>query len=87
MAQNTVQYQRGLSMPKFSDRYASSQQCEDLVRAWRWPDGFVCPRCQGSWHSEFRRQERLYFQCGGCRHPLGSAERDAARHAGRAHAA
>jgi transposase-like protein len=68
MAQNTVQYQPGLSMPEFFDRYASPQRCEDLVRGWRWPDGFVCPRCQGSWHSEFRRQERLYFQCSGCRY-------------------
>jgi transposase-like protein len=38
------------------------------VRAWRWPGGFVCPRCQGGWHSEFRRQQRLYFQCSGCRY-------------------
>jgi transposase-like protein len=55
-------------MPEFYDRYGSPQQCEDLVRAWRWPKGFVCPRCQGSGHSEFRRQDRLYFQCSGCRY-------------------
>ena len=68
MAQSKVQYQRGLSMPEFFDSYGSSQQCEALVRSWRWPEGFVCPRCQGSWHSEFRRQERLYFQCSACRY-------------------
>lgn len=68
MAQNKVQYQRGLSMPEFFDRYGSPEQCEALVRAWRWPEGFSCPRCQGSWHSEFRRQDRLYFQCSGCRY-------------------
>lgn len=68
MAQNRVQYQRGLSMPEFFDCYGSPQQCEDVVRAWRWPEGFVCPRCQGVWHSEFRRKERLYFQCSGCRY-------------------
>ena len=68
MAQNKVQYQQGLSMPEFFSRYGSPQQCEDLVRGWRWPKGFVCPRCKGSWHSEFRRQQRLYFQCGVCRH-------------------
>ena len=38
------------------------------MRGWRWPKGFSCPRCQGSWHSEFRRQDRLYFQCSGCRY-------------------
>ena len=68
MAQNTVQYQRGLSLPEFFDQYGSPQQCEDLVRAWRWPEGFLCPRCKGTAHSEFRRQQRLYFQCSACRY-------------------
>jgi transposase-like protein len=68
MAQNTVQYQPGLSLSEFFDQYGSQQRCEDLVRAWRWPEGFICPRCQGNWHSEFRRQQRLYFQCSGCRY-------------------
>lgn len=68
MAQNKVQYQRGLSMLEFYDCYGSPQRCEELVRAWRWPQGFVCPRCQGVWHSEFRRRDRPYFQCSGCRY-------------------
>ena len=55
-------------MSEFFDRYGSQQQCEALVRAWRWPQGFVCPRCKVDCHSEFRRQGRLYFQCSGCRY-------------------
>ena len=53
---------------KFFEQYGSAPQCEALVRAWRWPEGFVCPRCEGGAHSEFRRQARLYFQCGSCRY-------------------
>ena len=68
MAQNKVQYQRGLSMPEFFAAYGSVEQCEALVRGWRWPECFSCPRRQGSWHSQFRRQGRLYFQCSGCRY-------------------
>ena len=71
MAQNKVQYQRGLPMLEFFDLYGSHERCEDAIRGWRWPEGFVCPRrprCQGSWHSEFRRQDRLYFQCSACRY-------------------
>lgn len=68
MGQNKVQYQQGLSMPEFFDRYGSLEQCEALVRAWRWSEGFACSRCEDSWHSEFRRQERLYFQCSACRY-------------------
>ncbi len=73
MAQNKVQYQRGLPMLEFFDLYGSHERCEDAIRGWRWPEGFVCPRCQAGWHSEFRRQGRLYFQCGACRHQCRSA--------------
>ena len=68
MAQNRVQYQKGLSMPEFIQRFGTLQACEAAVRQWRWPQGFVCPRCQAGWHSEFRRQGRLYFQCSACRY-------------------
>lgn len=68
MAQNRIQYQQGLSMLEFFQSYGTQEHCEAAVRAWRWPDGFACPRCQGSWHSEFRRQDRLYFQCSACRY-------------------
>lgn len=68
MAQNRVQYQRGLPMLEFFDLYGTHERCEDAIRGWRWPDGFGCPRCQGSSHSEFRRQDRLYFQCSACRY-------------------
>lgn len=68
MPQNKVQYQKGLSLPEVFAQYGSQHQCEAAVRAWRWPQGFVCPRCQGNWHSEFRRRDRLYFQCSGCRY-------------------
>lgn len=68
MAMNRVQYQRGLPMLEFFEQYGSVEQCESLVRGWRWPAGFVCPRCEGLDHSEFRRNARLYFQCCGCRY-------------------
>ncbi len=55
MAQNKVQYQRGLPMLEFLDSYGCERRCEEAVRSWRWPQGFVCPRCQSTWHSEFRR--------------------------------
>ena len=68
MAQNKVQYQHGLPILEFFETYGSHEQCEALVRAWRWPQGFVCPRCAQTRHSEFRRGSRLYFQCGACRY-------------------
>jgi transposase-like protein len=70
MAMNRVQYQHGLPMFDFVQAFGTHERCEVLIRAWRWPQGFICPRCSGSdsGHSEFRRASRLYFQCGGCRY-------------------
>lgn len=68
MAKNKVQFQHGLPMLEFCQTYGTQQQCEDVVRSWRWPDGFRCPRCQRAEHSEFRKASLLYFQCGACRY-------------------
>ena len=44
MAQNRFQYRRGLWLLEFFDGFGTPQRCEAAVRAWRWPEGFVCPR-------------------------------------------
>jgi transposase-like protein len=68
MAMNRVQFQAGLSMTEFMDRYGSVEQCEAALIESRWPSGFACPACSGGHSSSFRRQGRLYFQCTACRH-------------------
>ena len=68
MAMNRVQFQPGLSMAEFLDRFGSEDKCEAALAASRWPDGFACPACGLSKHSSFRREGRLYFQCSACRH-------------------
>jgi hypothetical protein len=68
MAINGVQFQRGLSMAEFMDRYGSEEKCEAVLMDWRWPTGFVCPACAGEPHTTFRRGELLYLQCSSCRH-------------------
>ena len=68
MTMNRVQFQPGLSMAEFFDRYGSNDKCEAALIASRWPGGFICPACRASQNSMFRRQGRLYFQCSACRH-------------------
>jgi transposase-like protein len=68
MAINRVQFQRGLSMSEFMDRYGTVEQCEAALAAMRWPDGFACPVCSGPASCSFRRAGRLYWQCASCRH-------------------
>ena len=68
MAMNKVQFQKGLSMAEFMDRYGSAEQCEQALMSWRWPQGFACPACASGVHSSFRRGTLLYLQCSACRH-------------------
>jgi ribosomal protein L37AE/L43A len=68
MAMNQVQFQPGLSMAEFMDRYGSDDRCETALIESRWPKGFTCPSCKCAHSSSFRREGRLYFQCTACRH-------------------
>ena len=68
MAMNRVQFQRGLSMAEFLDRYGSEDKCEAALIAARWPKGFACPACGSGVHSAFVRAGRRYWQCAACRH-------------------
>jgi hypothetical protein len=45
MARNRVQFQKGLSLPEFYERYVTEEKCQAALIAMGWPDGFVCPRC------------------------------------------
>lgn len=67
MAINQIQFQKGLSMAEFFDRYGTEAQCRAALVAMRWPAGFICPRCQGTRCSTFLRQGRQYWQCAACR--------------------
>ena len=65
MARNQVQFQKGLSMSEFLERYGTEEQCHAALVRMRWPYGFVCPACGGTVHSYSR--ERRIFQCSACR--------------------
>lgn len=51
MRRNAIQFQKGSSLASFLGRYGSETECEAAVRAWGWPDGFVCPRCSSRDHA------------------------------------
>lgn len=67
MAMNRVQFQAGLSMAEFMERYGSERQCEQVLREARWPEGFRCPSCAHARYSYFEREGRTYWQCSACR--------------------
>lgn len=67
MAVNRIQFQPGLSLASFFQRYGSRAQCQQALFEMRWPDGFVCPQCASPEHSRYERGTRLLLQCCLCR--------------------
>lgn len=64
MARNKVQFQDGMSLTRFMALYGTEEQCEAAVKRWRWPNGFVCPKCGAKRHTITGRR-RLY-ECREC---------------------
>lgn len=65
MARNLVQMQKGMSLTELHESYGTGERCEAALKAWRWPGGFVCPRCGSRDHAVVGRRQ-LYL-CHGCR--------------------
>ena len=53
MPQNKIQFQHGMSLSEFIERYGAEAPCEKALEQSRWPDGFVCPVCGEREHSRF----------------------------------
>ncbi|TNC93326.1 MAG: hypothetical protein FD119_4110, partial [Stygiobacter sp.] len=68
MSINKVQFQKGLSMAEFMERYGTEEKCQAALAESRWPRGFCCPKCGDGRHSTFVRAGRHYWQCHRCRH-------------------
>ena len=65
MARNRIQFQKGLSEAGFATLYGSEESCREALERWRWPDGFICPRCGCREHCILTH--RALYQCNACR--------------------
>ncbi len=66
MAKNSVQFQKGYSLPKFLKTYGSEEKCREKLYKYRWPNGFECPKCG---HNQcYELKTRQLFQCTHCRY-------------------
>jgi transposase-like protein len=66
MAQNRIQFQKGLSLPDFLRDYGTEDQCVQAVEQMRWPEGFICPACGSSRHGVVWHAKVKTFQCKDC---------------------
>ena len=68
MGRNTIQFQKGLSVPEFLQLYGTVTQCEEALAMIRWPNGFRCPRCKESLHGLVYGRRLKRYQCRQCGH-------------------
>ena len=68
MPMNRIQFQQGLSLPEFMQRFGTEAQCAAALEAARWPQGFQCPRSGHAEYSALKSGSRKTFQCCSCRH-------------------
>jgi hypothetical protein len=66
MPRNRAQHQMGLSDDAFERLYPGEGACRKAWFAWRWPEGFKCPRCAATAYCEIREHQLL--QCRDCRY-------------------
>ena len=65
---STVQFQAGMSLPTFLDRFGTEAQCREVVFQQRWPHGFQRTSC-GS-RSHCRPDTRDLLPCNRCKHQV-----------------
>lgn len=66
MARNMVQFQKGLSLTDFLNKYGTEAACQEALFQLRWPDGFRCPDCGHPSHCGLK--SRPLIQCHRCHH-------------------
>ena len=66
MSRNAIQFQKGLSLPKFLEKYGSEAACREALFKLRWPEGFRCPECGNDTSCQLRK--RPLIQCHRCHH-------------------
>lgn len=64
MAQNQVQFQKGLSILEFFQSYGNEEQCRATLEKIHWPNGYVCQECEHSSYCYLK--SRKVYQCHRC---------------------
>lgn len=64
MVYSPMQFQRGLSLVQFIERYGTEDQCARALFKARWPKGFECPDC--GCRSHCLLDARRLYQCNTC---------------------
>ena len=64
MTYSPLQFQHGLSLVQFLDRYGTEEKCAQAIFQARWRKGFECPECSAREHCLLFA--RSLYQCNVC---------------------
>ena len=56
------------SLRQFQSEFATEEACQQYLAACRWPDGFVCPRCEHG--RAYCMEKQRLWQCVACKHQV-----------------
>ena len=59
--------QETMTLIEFMDRFGDNEACRHHLYKMRWPDGFVCPKCNTA-GEPFNVASRNLYQCKSCNH-------------------
>lgn len=65
MKKNQVQFQPGMSLMVFLERYGGEAQCREALAQVRWPNGFRCRGCDHTGHCHLKQRD--VYQCNRCK--------------------
>jgi len=63
---NRIQFQKGLKMSDFLEKYGTEEKCETALADARWPAGFICPKCGHIGYCIVYHGECKTYQCNHC---------------------
>jgi len=61
-----IQFQPGLSLPEFFEKFGTREQCENHLYKQKWNNGFVCPKCGSTASTHFNKGRHTVFECSSC---------------------
>lgn len=63
---SNIQFQPGVSLLKFQQKYGTEEQCRQQLFRSKWPRGYRCPQCGHKCY--YFIESRSLYQCCKCRH-------------------
>ena len=63
---NRIQLQKGMSLEEFQNQFGTEEQCVNVIKNIKWPEGYECSRCSGKLYYQVKNDGLTVYQCKEC---------------------